>query len=124
LHHQIYCQTQKQIRMNSFVNKVTMTGNISTEPHIIHFGDGKKIARFQFATHEVYPSKSGSKQTITSWHSVFAWGKEAAVIELATAKGAKLAIEGMLVNRPFETPDGEKRYKTEIRANKIVILGA
>ena len=108
--------------MNNFVNKVTITGNISTEPHIIHFGDGKKIARFQFATHEVYPSKNGIKQTITSWHSVFAWGKLAATIEQAARKGVKLAIEGMLVNRPFETPEGEKRYKTEIRASKIQIL--
>lgn len=108
--------------MNNFVNKVTMTGSVSTQPHIIHFGDGKKIARFQFATQEVYPGKYGKTQTVTSWHSVFAWGKEASVIELAAEKGAKLAIEGMLVNRPFDTPDGEKRYKTEIRANKIVVL--
>jgi single-strand DNA-binding protein len=108
--------------MNHFVNKVSMTGNISTEPHIIHFGDGKKVARFQFATHETYPEKGGRTQTITSWHSVFAWGKEANVIEQAARKGIKLAIEGMLVNRPYETPEGEKRYKTEIRANKVVFI--
>lgn len=108
--------------MNNFVNKVTMTGSISTQPHIIHFGNGNKIARFQFATQEKYASSNGTPHTVTSWHSVFAWGKEAAVIELTASRGVKLAIEGMLVNRPYETPEGEKRYKTEIRANKIVVL--
>ena len=108
--------------MNTFANTVQLVGNLGNDPYIVNFEGGKKVARFKLATNESYKSAEGDKQTVTNWHTVFAWGKTASIIEKYAKKGKKLALQGMLINRPYETPDGEKRYSIEVRANQITLL--
>jgi single-strand DNA-binding protein len=51
-----------------------------------------------------------------------AWGKLAEISEKHLTKGKKVAIEGKLVHRTYETKDGEKRYITEVNCDELMML--
>ncbi|MGB5609827.1 single-stranded DNA-binding protein, partial [Eudoraea sp.] len=45
-------------------------------------------------------------------------------IEQYASKGKKIAIEGKLTTRSYESTEGEKRYITEVIVSEVLLLGA
>tara|TARA_R110002049_G_scaffold304060_4_gene498959 strand:+ start:8302 stop:8637 length:336 start_codon:yes stop_codon:yes gene_type:complete len=109
--------------MNALRNKVQLIGNLGNDPEIINLDGGKKLAKFSIATNESYKNAAGEKVTDTQWHNVVAWGKTAEIVENYLTKGKEIALEGKLVNRSYETKEGEKRYITEINCSELLMLG-
>ncbi len=109
--------------MNNLRNKVQLIGHLGQTPEIITFESGNKLAKLAMATNETYYNSKGEKITDTQWHNVIAWGKTADIIEKYVSKGQEIAIEGKLVNRSYETKEGEKRYRTEIQMSELLLLG-
>ncbi|SHG72922.1 single-stranded DNA-binding protein [Flagellimonas flava] len=109
--------------MNSLRNKVQLIGNLGNDPEVVILESGSKLAKFSVATNETYKNAEGEKVTDTQWHNVVAWGKTAEIAENYLVKGKEVAIEGKLVNRSYETKEGEKRYVTEIKCNELLMLG-
>lgn len=109
--------------MNNLRNKVQLIGNLGQAPEIISFETGNKLAKMVIATNETYRNAAGEKITDTQWHNLIAWGKTADIVEKYIQKGQEIAIEGKIVNRSYETKEGEKRYKTEIQVNELLMLG-
>lgn len=110
--------------MNNLRNKVQLIGNLGQAPEIVSFENGNKLAKVRLATNAYYKNASGEKVTETQWHSLVAWGKQADIFEKYTQKGQEVAIEGKLITRSFETKEGEKRYRTEIQVNEVLLLGS
>lgn len=110
--------------MNNLRNKVQLIGNLGQSPEIINFDNGNKLAKWTMATNESYKNAKGEKVTDTQWHNVVAWGKIASIIEEHVQKGQEIAVEGKIVNRSYETKEGEKRYTTEIQVSELLLLGS
>jgi len=83
---------------------------------------GKAMAKFPLATSESYTSADGQKQERTEWHNVVAWGKQAELAGQYLDSGRQVAVEGSIRTRSYDK-DGEKKYITEIQANRITFLG-
>ncbi len=109
--------------MTTLRNSVRLIGNVGQTPEIKNLENGRKVANFSIATNEVYYNKEGEKVNQTYWHNLVAWGKTAEIIENYVDKGKEIAIEGKLINRSYETQDGNKRYVTEVLVNEILMLG-
>ncbi len=109
--------------MNALRNKVQLIGHLGKDPEIVNLDNGSKLAKFSIATNETYKNTEGEKVTDTQWHNVVAWGKTAELVENYLIKGKEIALEGKLVNRSYETKEGEKRYVTEVRCNELLLLG-
>jgi single-strand DNA-binding protein len=110
--------------MNNLRNKVQLIGNLGQAPEIISFENGNKLAKVSLATNENYKNANGEKVTETQWHSLIAWGRQADIFEQYIKKGQEIAVEGKLVTRSYETKEGEKRYRTEIQVNEVLMLGS
>lgn len=110
--------------MNNLRNKVQLIGHLGQTPEIITFDGGNKLAKITLATNETYKNTKGEKITDTQWHQVVAWGKTADIVEKFLVKGQEIAIEGKIVNRSYETKEGEKRFRTEIQVGELLMLGA
>jgi len=108
--------------MNTLRNKVQLIGNLGNNPEITDFDSGKKLAKFSIATNENYKNSKGEKITNTQWHTIIAWNKTAEIIENYLEKGSEVAIEGKLINRSYNTKEGEKRYITEVVCNEIILF--
>ncbi|HUH45941.1 MAG TPA: single-stranded DNA-binding protein, partial [Arenibacter sp.] len=94
--------------MNTLRNKVQLIGNLGKDPEVINLQGGAKLAKFPVATNESYKNAKGEKVTDTQWHNVVAWGKTAEIAETYLKKGNEVAIEGKLINRTYETKEGDK----------------
>jgi single-strand DNA-binding protein len=110
--------------MYALKNKVQLIGNLGNAPEVKTLESGKKMARFNVATNEVYRNAKGEKVTETQWHNLVAWGKVAEIVEKYLTKGKEVAIEGKLINRSYNDKEGNKKYITEIQVNELLMLGA
>lgn len=108
--------------MNTLKNKVNLIGRLGTKPVAQTFESGVKKIRLSVATNERFKDKKGEWVENTQWHTVIAWGKHCDRIEKILDKGSEVIIEGRIVNRSYETKEGEKRFTTEIELSEFVLL--
>jgi single-strand DNA-binding protein len=105
------------------VNKVILIGNLGKDPEVKYTPGGMPIAKFTIATNERYKDKDGQWQDRTEWHNVVAFQRLAEIVGEYLKKGSKAYIEGSLRTSSWDDKEtGQKRYKTEIIANDLVLL--
>jgi single-strand DNA-binding protein len=104
------------------VNKVILIGNLGKDPEIRTTPQGTALARFSVATTTTWKDNSGAKQEKTEWHDVVAWERLAQICGEYLHKGKMVYVEGSLQTRSWEDQNGQKRYKTEVKANNVVML--
>ena len=110
--------------MAKSVNKVILVGNLGKDPEIKYTPSGIPVAKFSLATNERFKDKSGEWQDRTEWHNIVAWQRLAEIVGEYVKKGSKLYIEGSLRTSSWEDKQsGEKKYRTEIVAQDLVLLG-
>lgn len=106
------------------VNKVILVGNLGKDPEVSYTQGGIARCRFPLATGESYQSNTGERQERTEWHNVVVWGKQGENVGKFLSKGRQVYIEGRLRTRSWDDEKtGQKRYMTEINAQKVVFLG-
>ena len=104
------------------LNKVMLLGNLGADPELKVTPSGQAILKLRLATTETYLDKSNVRQERTEWHSVTVWGKRGEALAKILAKGSSIFVEGGIRTSSYEK-DGEKRYRTEIVANNIILAG-
>ena len=106
------------------VNKVILVGNLGRDAELRYTPGGAAVATLNMATTETWNDKSGQRQEKTEWHRVVFWGKVAESLTEYLTKGKQVYVEGRLETRQWNDKDGNKRYTTEIKGDKIVLLGS
>lgn len=111
--------------MPKSVNKVILVGNAGQDPEVKYTPSGTPVAKFSLATNERFKDRNNEWQERTEWHSVVAWQRLAEIAGEYVNKGTKLYIEGKLQTSSWDDrQSGSKRYRTEIVAREIVLLGS
>jgi single-strand DNA-binding protein len=106
------------------VNKVILVGNLGRDAELRYTPGGAPVATLNLATTEVWNDKAGQKQEKTEWHRIVLWGKSAESLNEYLVKGKQIYVEGRLQTRQWDDKDGNKRYTTEIRSDRIVLLSS
>jgi single-strand DNA-binding protein len=110
--------------MSKSVNKVILVGNVGKDPEVKYTPSGVPVGKFSLATDERFKDKSGEWQERTEWHNIIAWQRLAEVVGEFVSKGSKVYVEGKLQTSSWEDRQtGEKKYRTEIVARDLVLLG-
>jgi single-strand DNA-binding protein len=111
--------------MAKSVNKVILVGNLGQDPEVKYTPSGVPVGRLSLATNERFKDKNDQWQDRTEWHSVVAWQRLAEIVGEYVRKGTKLYIEGKLQTTSWQDrQSGEKKYRTEIVARDIILLGS
>ncbi len=105
------------------VNKVILVGNLGRDCELRYTPAGAAVNTLNMATTETWTDKGGQKQEKTEWHRVVLWGKSAESLAEYLVKGKQIYVEGRLQTRQWDDKDGNKRYTTEIRGDRVVLLG-
>lgn len=105
------------------VNKVILVGNLGRDIEIRYTSSGTAVATLSLATTDTWNDKAGQRQEKTEWHRVVLWGKTAETLQQYLLKGRQIYVEGRLQTRQWDDRDGNKRYTTEIRSDRVVLLG-
>ena len=105
------------------VNKVILIGNLGRDPEMRYTPSGTAVATLSLATKEEWKGKDGQKQESTEWHRVVAWGRLGEICGEYLHKGSQIYIEGKLQTKAWEDKEGNKRYTTEVVAQRMQMLG-
>lgn len=104
------------------VNKVIIIGNVGSEPEMRFTPNGNPVTSFRAATNWRYTTSQGERKEETEWFTVVAWNRLAEQCNQFLSKGRLVYVEGRLRSRTWESPEGEKRYRNEIVADKVTFL--
>jgi len=105
------------------MNQATIIGNVTAEPEIKETPNGHKVASFSMATNRKYKDSSWRKVEEVDYHNVVCWLGLADIVERFVGKGKKIMIQGRMKTRSWDDANGVKRYKTEVIADTLEILG-
>ena len=105
------------------VNKVILIGNLGRDPDLRYTTSGTAVANFTMATTDRWNDPSGEKKERTEWHRIVVWGKQAEICGEYLRKGKQVFVEGSLQTREWTDREGQKRYTTEVRAQRFQMLG-
>ena len=105
------------------VNKVILIGNLGRDPEVRYLPSGDAVANFSIATTEKWKDKSGDMQEQTEWHRIAFFGRQAEICGEYLRKGSSVYIEGRLQTRKWTDKDGNERTTTEIRGDRMQMLG-
>jgi single-strand DNA-binding protein len=104
------------------VNKVILIGNLTRDPELRQTPSGQAVCTFSIATNREWITKDGGKHALTEYHDLVAWAKLADICSSHLKKSKLIYVEGYLKTRSWESPEGVKKFKTEIVIQDLIIL--
>lgn len=105
------------------LNKVMVIGNVGRDPEMRYIPSGKPVTSFSVATSRSWTNAEGERCEETEWFNVVAWGNLAEICKQHLRKGQQVYVEGRLQTRSWEDHDGRKRFRTELVAGEMIMLG-
>ena len=105
------------------VNKVILVGNLGRDAEMRFTSGGTPVATVSMATTEKFTDREGQKKEDTQWHRIVIWGKTAESLHEYLTKGKQIYVEGRLQTKEWTDKEGKVNKTTEVRADKIVLLG-
>src|SRR6185503_11080303 len=101
------------------LNKAFIFGNLTRDPELRALPSGMNVCSFGVATNRVFRDREGKKQEQTDFHNVVVFGRQADTVSQYMKKGSAVFVEGRMQTRSWEGKDGEKKYRTEIVADRV-----
>lgn len=80
---------------------------------------GIQVTSFSVATNRVWKDKNGAKQEAADYHNVVVFGRQAETAAQYLKRGSSVLVEGRMQTRSWDGKDGEKKYRTEIVADRV-----
>ena len=106
------------------VNKVILIGNLGADPEVRYMPSGEAVVNLRLATTDTWKDKDGNKQESTEWHRVAFFGRQAEVCGQYLRKGSQIYVEGSIRTRKYTDKDGAEKYATEVRGERMQMLGS
>lgn len=108
--------------MANSLNKAMLIGNLTREPELRKTANGQSVATFSIATNRSFTTQTGERKEQADYHNIVAWGRLGEICAQYLTKGKKVYIDGRIQNREWEGQDGQKKYRTEIVAENMIML--
>jgi len=106
-------------------NRVIMVGNLTRDPDLKQFDSGQNLCKLGIAVNRQYRNKAtGDMQQEVCYVDVDVWGAQAEPSHKYLQKGRPVLIEGRLKLDTWETPEGYRRSKHSIVADRVQFLSA
>ena len=104
------------------LNKAMIIGRLGRDPELRYSQSGSPVCTLSVATDEGYTDRDGKKVDRTEWHRVVLYSKAAENCNQFLKKGSLVYVEGSLQTRKWQDQQGQDRYTTEIKAQRVQFL--
>lgn len=104
------------------INKVQIIGRLGRDPELRYSQSGSPVCTLSVATDEGYTDRDGKKVERTEWHRVVLYSKAAENCNQFLKKGSLVYVEGSLQTRKWQDQQGQDRFSTEIKAQRVQFL--
>lgn len=102
------------------MNKVFLLGRLTKDPEVRYTTTGKVVAQFTIAVDRPYTNQEGQKDA--DFFPIVIWGKSAETAGNSLTKGQRVLVEGRVQIRSYEGKDGNKRWITEVVADRFEFI--
>lgn len=104
------------------LNRCMIIGHLGRDVELRYSQNGSAVASLNIATDESYTDRDGNKVERVEWHRVSVYGKSAENCANYLRKGSLVYVEGSLKTRKWQDQNGQDRYTTEIKAQRVQFL--
>ena len=103
---------------------ITVVGNLTDDPELRFTASGAAVANFTVASTPRFFDKQTNewKDGDALFLRCSVWRQAAENVAESLVKGSRVMVSGELSQRDYEK-DGQKHYTTEVKADKVVLLG-
>lgn len=103
-------------------NKVILLGRLTRDPELRYTPAGSPVCSFDVAMNRSYTTQGGERRDEVCYITVVVWGKQGENCAEYLKKGRQALVEGRLTQRSWETPEGQKRSKHEVVADRVQFM--
>ena len=101
------------------MNSVTIVGNLTGDPELRYTPSGAAVANFTVAVNKRYKGDTGEwEDKLEGFFRCNVWREQAEHVA-QLHKGTRVIVTGRLVQRSWETQEGQKRYEVEIQVDEV-----
>jgi single-strand DNA-binding protein len=109
--------------MSSFtINHVVLVGRLTKDPEMRSLTSGSSVCGLRIACNAARRDADGNFQEQPNFFDVDIFGTHARNVDRYTRKGSRVAIDGRLQWREWETAGGEKRQAVSVVADTVMFL--
>lgn len=102
------------------MNKVVLIGRLTKNPEIRYTSNNVACCTFTLAVSRDYTNQEGQREA--DFINIQVWKNQAENCSKYLTKGSLIGLLGRIQTRSYDNEKGEKRYVTEIVADKITFL--
>ena len=102
------------------LNRIVLIGRLTRDPELRFTPNGKAVCSFTLAVDRPFSGQDGNREA--DFISIVVWNKQGENCAQYLAKGRMAAVDGRLQIRNYEGNDGQRRYVTEVIADRVVFL--
>lgn len=104
------------------LNRVQLIGYLTEDPNVRSLDNNVAVADINIAVRNVIKNKDWQDQEVISYHNVTVWRWLADVVKNYTKKWSQVYISWRLETDTWEDPQWNKRYRTKIIAEDLILL--
>lgn len=104
------------------INKVIVIGNLTRDPELRQTPNGQQVCTFGVATNREWVTRDSRRLDSAEFHECVAWANLADICAKYLKKSKLVYIEGYLKTRSWDTPEGIKKFRTEIIVQDMIML--
>lgn len=102
------------------MNKVILIGNLTKDPELSTTTNGVSLCKFTLAVPRKYTGANGERTA--DFLQIIVWRGTADNCYKYLKKGSKAAVTGSIQTRVYDTPEGNRRYMSEIVADDVEFI--
>ena len=103
------------------MNKIILIGRLTRDPELRYTPNGAAVCSFTLAVDRPFTNQGGTREA--DFINIVVWNKAGENCAKYLSKGRQTAVEGRLQIRSYEGNDGQKRYVTEVIADRVEFIG-
>jgi single-strand DNA-binding protein len=101
------------------LNKVMLIGNLTRDPELSYLPSGTALAKLGLAVSRRYKDRNGETKEDVAFVDIETWAKSAEFCAKYLKKGRRVFVEGRLRQDRWEAPDGAKRNRMVVNAERV-----
>ena len=104
------------------MNKVMLIGFVGRDPEMRYTSGGQPVTTFSVSTNRRWTTSDGEARESSEWFNTVTWGSLAETASLRLHKDQRIYLEGHLQTRSWDDADGQRHFRTEVIANRLILL--
>ena len=107
---------------NFTTNRVVLVGRLTRDPELRALPSGLKVCELRIACNSARRDSGGQYQDKPNYFDASVYGASADNVSRYTHKGSRVAVDGRLESREWETSNQQKREAVSVVADTVLFL--